>query len=206
LSDARKASIMSLPFPRSQKEVQQVMGTANMFLRFTPGYATLAKDITDMSSKTFNWDESTWTVNHRHAFERFKLAVSNSLTLLYPNYDLNWILRTDASMTGCGVVLYQEYVAPGGIIEEQVIAIWSHKFSGAATRWPTIIEQEAYAIFFGVKKLEYLLMCKSFVVDTDYRNLVWMETSLVAKIIRWRIYLQASDMSIKHIKGTDNED
>jgi hypothetical protein len=54
LSDARKASIMSLPFPRSQKEVQQVMGTANMFLRFTPEYATLAKDITDMSSKNFN--------------------------------------------------------------------------------------------------------------------------------------------------------
>jgi hypothetical protein len=101
------------------------------------------------------------------------------------------------------VVLYQEYVAPGGIIQDQVIAVLSHIFSGAATRWPTI-EQEAYAIFFGVKKLEYLLMCKSFVVETDHRNLVWMETSLVAKIIRWRIYLQAFDMSIKHIKGTDN--
>ena len=47
-------------------------------------------------------------------------------------------------------------------------------------------------------------MCKSFVVETDHRNLVWMETSLVAKIIRWRIYLQAFDMTIKHIKGTDN--
>ncbi len=92
---------------------------------------------------------------------------------------------------------------PGGIIQEQVIAVLSHKFSGAATRWPTI-EQEAYAIFFGVKKIEYLLMCKSFVVETDHRNLVWMETSLVSKIIRWRIYLQAFDMTIKHIKGTDN--
>jgi hypothetical protein len=95
------------------------------------------------------------------------------------------------------------YIVPGGIIQEQVIAVLSHKFSGAATRWPTI-EQEAYAIFFGVKKIEYLLMCKSFVVETDHRNLVWMETSLVSKIIRWRIYLQAFDMTIKHIKGTDN--
>lgn len=97
--------------------------------------------------------------------------MANSLTLHYPDYDLNWILRTDASVTGCGVILYQEYVAPGGIIQEQVIAILSHKFSGPATRSPTI-EQEAYAIFFGVKKLEYLLMCKSFVVETDHRNLV----------------------------------
>ncbi len=75
---------------------------------------------------------------------------------------------------------------------------------GSAIRWPTTIEQEAYSIFFGVKKLVYLLMCKSFVVETDHRNLVWMETSLVSKIIRWQIYLQAFNMFIKHIKGTDN--
>ena len=31
LSKARKDSVTSLPFPRNQKEVQQVMGTANMF-------------------------------------------------------------------------------------------------------------------------------------------------------------------------------
>jgi hypothetical protein len=78
-------------------------------------------------------------------------------------------MRTDASMDGCGVVLYQEYVAPDGILQEQVISVLSHKFSGAATRWPTI-EQEAFAIYFGVRKLEYLLMCKAFVVETDHRN------------------------------------
>ncbi len=44
----------------------------------------------------------------------------------------------------------------GGIVQEQVVL--SHKFSGATTRWPNI-EKEAYAIFFGVKKLEYLLIC-----------------------------------------------
>jgi hypothetical protein len=183
LSKTRKDSVTSLPFPRNQKEVQQVMGTANMFLRFTPNYSTIAKDITDMSAKAFNWDEATWTVDHRASYDRFKEAISNALTLYYPDYNLNWILRTDASLTGCGVILYQEYVAPDGILQEQVIAILSHKFSGPATRWPTI-EQEAFAIYFGLRKLEYLLMCKSFVVETDHRNLVWMETSLVAKIIR----------------------
>jgi hypothetical protein len=39
LSDARKESIVNLPFSRNQKEVQQVMGTANMFLLFTPNYS-----------------------------------------------------------------------------------------------------------------------------------------------------------------------
>lgn len=171
LSKARQDSVTSLPFPRNQKEVQQVMGTANMFLRFTPNYSTIAKDITDMSAKAFNWDETTWIVDHRASYERFKEGIAASLTLFYPDYNLNWILCTDASLTGCGVILYQEYVASDGILQEQVIAILSHKFSGPATRWPTI-EQEAFAIYFGVRKLEYLLMCKSFVVETDHRNLV----------------------------------
>lgn len=91
---------MSLPFSMNQREVQQVMGTTNMFLQFTPDYASIAKDITDMSYKTFNWDGSTWNVDHRSTFDRrFKQAVSNSLTLHYPNYDVDWILRTNASIT-----------------------------------------------------------------------------------------------------------
>lgn len=174
-----------------------------MFLRFIPNYSAVAMNITDMSSKTFNWDETTWIVNHRAAFDRFKDAIQASLTLFYPDYGLNWILRTDASLTGCGVILYQEYVAPDGILQEQVYTT-SVNFSGPATRWPTI-EQEVFAIYFGVRKLKYLLMCNVFVLETDHRNLVWMGTSLVAKIIRWRIYLQGLfNMTIRHIKGKDN--
>ncbi len=143
-------------------------------------------------------------MDHRpSSYQRFKEAIAASLTLFYPDFNLNWILRTDASLTGCGVILYQENVASDGILQEQVIAILFHKFSGPATRWSTI-EQEAFATYFGVRKLEYLLMYKSFVVETDHRNLVWMETSLVAKIIQWRIYLQGFNMTIRHIKGKDN--
>lgn len=48
--------------------------------------------------------KSTWLVDHTSyvsmsAFNRFKQAVANSLTLHYPDYELNWILRTDASVT-----------------------------------------------------------------------------------------------------------
>lgn len=50
------------------------------------------------------------------------------------------------------------------VCQEQVIAILSHKFCGPAARWRTI-EQVAFEIYFGVKKLEYLLKCKSFVVE-----------------------------------------
>ncbi len=84
------------------------------------------------------------------------------------------------------------------------IAIVSQKFSEQATRWDTI-EQEAYGIYFGVKSFEYLLRPKFFIIETDHRNLVWMETSQVAKIIRWRIFLQNLDFMIRHISGPANK-
>ena len=70
-------------------------------------------------------------------------------------------------------------------------------------KWATI-EQEAYAIFFGVHKLAYYLRGKHFIIETDHRNLQWMESSEVPKIIRWRVYLQSFDFKIKHISGKAN--
>jgi hypothetical protein len=85
----------------------------------------------------------------------------------------------------------------------QPIAFISHKFSAQATRWSTI-EQEAFGIFYAVQKLAYYLMGKDFVIETDHNNLLWMEQSKVAKIIRWRLYLQTFRFKIKHIAGEKN--
>ncbi len=78
------------------------------------------------------------------------MLIAASLTLFYLKYNLHWILRRNVSLTDCGVILYQEYVAFDDILQEKFIAILSLKFSGTATRWPTI-EQEAFAIYFGVR-------------------------------------------------------
>jgi hypothetical protein len=97
LSAARRESIPQLPFPRNRREVQSVMGVASMFLKFTPNYSLLAAPLTDMTSKNFSWDESSWTADYRASFEQFKAALQESLTLHYPDYSLDWIIRGDAS-------------------------------------------------------------------------------------------------------------
>lgn len=46
---------------------------------------------------------------------------------------------------------------------------------------------------------------KTWITETGHRNLVWMGTSLVAKIIRWQIYLlEGFNTTIRHIKSKDN--
>jgi len=101
-----------------------------------------------------------------------------------------------------GAVLLQEILVDSQQTL-QPIAFISHKFSAQATRWSTI-EQEAFGIFYAVQKLAYYLMGKEFVIETDHNNLLWMERSKVAKIIRWRLYLQSFRFKIRHIAGKKN--
>jgi hypothetical protein len=100
-------------------------------------------------------------------------------------------------------VLMQIKLVPGRPDEYQVIAVCSQKYSEQAMKWTTI-EKEAYAIFFAVRKFSYYLIGKYFIIETDHNNLRWMEASIVAKVVRWRIYLQDFHFDVFHISGTKN--
>ncbi len=85
----------------------------------------------------------------------------------------------------------------------QPIVYVSHKFSEPATRW-SVIERECYGCYWSVYSTQYYLRCKEFVLQTDHRNLVWMESSEVPKIIRWCIFLQSFTFQVEHIPGAYN--
>ena len=86
---------------------------------------------------------------------------------------------------------------------EEVIALASKKFSEQAQKWSTI-EQEGYGMYYGVYKFSYYLRGKPFVLETDHKNLRWIEASEVPKIVRWRIYMQSFVFQIKDIPGSKN--
>jgi hypothetical protein len=206
LTDDRKQAIMEIPFPATGnkcKKVRSLLGCGVMFTPFVANYSELVANLTDMTKASFNWDETTWKHNYRQQFLNFKEGLLKACAVFYPDYSLQWILRTDASEYGIGAVLIQVSVKSDGINELQPIAFYSKKFSEQALKWPTI-EQEGYAIFAAVRRFSYYLIGKDFIIETDHNNLRWMEASEVAKIVRWRIYLQGFTFLIRHIKGTLN--
>jgi hypothetical protein len=156
-----------------------------------------------MTKKTFNWNENTWKHDYRAEYKAFIKGLQDACELFYPDYTLEWILRTDASELGVGAVLLQKFIKEDKTEVLQPIAFVAKKFSDAAKNWSTI-EQEGYGIFYAVKCLAYYLIGKEFVVETDHNNLVWMEASEVAKIVRWRIFLQSFNFKLRHIAGKLN--
>lgn len=203
LSDSRKSAISALVFPSTQKQMQSFLGAANFFHTHIPNYASWASSLYECTVSGFNWDPTTWAKDYKALFDLFKTSIQESVTLHFPDYSLPWILRSDASDHAVGAVLFQEYTDSTGTIIHQAIAFVSHKFSGAAKNWDTF-KQEAYALYFGVSKLSYYLRGKEFLLETDHRNLLWIESSHVPIVVRWRVLLQSFTFTIKHIPGKDN--
>ena len=204
LSQSRKDAISSMLFPTTQKQMQSFLGAANFFHTHIPNYATWASALYECTTNSFNWDPTAWTKDYKGLFKNFQTAIQNSVTLHFPDYALPWVLRVDASDYAVGAVLFQEYTNQDSILVHQPIAFISHKFSGAAINWDTF-KQEAYALYFGVSQLSYYLRGKEFILETDHRNLLWIENSQVPIIVRWRVLLQSYIFNVKHIPGKQNK-
>lgn len=203
LSDTRKAAISSMIFPTTQKQMQSFLGAANFFHTHIPNFASWASALYECTVSGFNWDPSTWKTDYKNLFDLFKEAITKSVTLHFPDYTLPWVIRSDSSDHAVGAVLFQEFTDSHGAIIHQPIAFASHKYSGAAINWDTF-KQEAYALYFSVMQFGYYLRGKPFLLETDHRNLVWIESSQVPIVIRWRVLLQSYIFEVKHIPGKEN--
>ena len=83
------------------------------------------------------------------------------------------------------------------------IGFASQKFSNIASRWDAF-KKEAYAAYYGVSHFAYYLRGKPFLLETDHRNLLWIEKSDVPIVVRWRVFLQSFVMFIRHVSGAKN--
>ncbi|GKT30612.1 hypothetical protein ADUPG1_005568 [Aduncisulcus paluster] len=109
------------------------------------------------------------------------------------------ILRTDASSYGLGGMLVM--VKDG---KELPINFFAKKFSKQEQNWTTI-EQEAFAVIYGLRKNRQFCLGRHFRIETDHRNLTFVLKSESAKLMRWRLELAEYTFEIAHVSGVDNK-
>jgi len=210
LEDSRSAAIDAIPFPNPESSVKvkltamrSFLGQTRIFQPHVADYTAYAAPLEQMTSVNFDWDPSTWKVDYEATFQAFKDVLKTAMKLFMPDFDKEWILRTDASATGYGGVLYQVGITPEGKRVYEPITFISRKFSDPATRWDTF-SQECFGIFACVKECAHLLRGKPFIIETDHANLKWMETSEVPKIVRQHLYLRTFTCWVRHVQGKSN--
>ena len=200
LSDTRKTAISAMEFPKNTKQMQSFLGAALFFHHHIPNYSEWTARLYEMTHENFVWKPGEWTFDYEGEFNKFKKVLMDATLLYFPDYSLPWIIRCDASDHAVGSVLYQE--KPDGV--HQPIAFSSKRFSAPAKNWDTY-KREAYAIYHAVSSFSYYLRGKDFIVESDHKNLQWIESSQSPIVVRWRTLLQSYDFLVRHIPGKENK-
>ena len=144
-----------------------------------------------------------WSPELEESFSRLKTALCTHPVLHLPDFSKPFILQTDASASGLGAALLQQFSES----HPRPIANWSRKLKPAKIKYATI-ERELLAIVEGVRKFSIYLYGSTFILETDHMPLQYLRqygpSCKNGRLMRWSLFLQDYSFNIHYIKGETN--
>jgi len=110
----------------------------------------------------------TWNSQHQQAFDALYQALTSSPLLDYPTHHDHFVLTTDASDVGIGVILSTDR---GTVVEYA-----SRTLNSAEKKYSTT-EKECLAIVWAVRKFRHYLLGAPFTLETDHKPFEWLESA-----------------------------
>ena len=199
--ESKTEKILQVSTPTTKKQVRSLLGLLSFYRRYIPGFASVAAPLTDLTKESGRSCRSIhWTPDCASALQEIQDILSRKPVLLLPRLDLPFVLQTDASSTGLGAVLLQEF-------EDSLhpVCFASRKLLDREKRYSTI-ERECLAIVWAVHKFVRFLWGVRFVLQTDHRPLTYLRTSNFknSRIMRWALSLQEFSFEVLPISGQAN--
>jgi len=121
--------------------------------------------------------------------------------LRLPDFDKEFVLRTDACNDGIGAILFQE----DSEIKHPV-AFASRKLLTRESHYSTT-EKECLAIVWAVQKFQNFLYGKLFILETDHQPLLYLGKAQYGqngRLMKWALILQQYQFTVRAIKGSEN--
>ena len=188
--------------PTNAKKLKAFLGLTGYYRQFVKGYSNIAGCLTDLTRDDVKW---TWEEQHQKAFETLRDALVSDLVMCYPNFDIPFTVKTDASLTAIGFILSQRVDG-----KEKVISYGSKKLSRQQQRWSTY-DREFFALISGIRANAHYLRHAKFFVITDHRPLLaWKKVDQkkdpTGRRTRWAIELDNYDFELQYKKGSIHSD
>ena len=161
--------VANFPRPEKQRELKSFLGLVNYFHAHIRDHSSVSAPLNKLVHDYQPSVKVKWNPEANTAFENLRDMIDNCPTLFFLDPNASIYLHTDASEFGLGAYLFQIVIENGVEIEKPVEFI-SKAFSPVQLRW-SIPEKEAYAIFYSVRKLDYLLRDVHFVLRTYHKTL-----------------------------------
>ena len=195
---AKTEAIKAMHQPVNPKQVRTFLGLVGYYRKFIKNFAKIAKPLTVLTCMDVKFE---WKETHRCAFMKLKDAIIQAPILRYPDTTKPYIVYMDASNDTCGAQLSQMH-------EEAKfpVAFLSHMFTDTQQRWSTP-EQEAYGIYFAIKKWNYYLQGADVIVRNDHKPLAQFLNGKNenTKINRWGLELTSYNITFEWISRAKNK-
>ncbi|XP_043202462.1 uncharacterized protein K02A2.6-like [Amphibalanus amphitrite] len=156
-------AVLDMPDPKDVKALRSILGSITYYQRLLPNLSTLLAPLYRLLQKGVPWE---WSSECRHALTQVRqlLAGDTVLKRYEPEAPLKPV--TDSSEVGVGAVLTQ----PDGEGLERPIMYASRTLTGTERKYP-MVEKEALAVSFAVKRFGQFLYGRRWTLVTDNRAL-----------------------------------
>ena len=194
-------AVKNFPVPTTLKELRQFLGLTSHYRRFVKGYSSLAQPLYALTRKDAPYH---WTAECESAFNHLKCCLITAPVFVYPDFDRDFVLETDASILGLGAILSQ--VQDDDRLHP--LAYASRSLSKSEKNYP-VTELETLAVVWGVTHFRYYLYGHGVTVYTDHAAVkaVLGTPNLTGKHARWWSKVHGSGigrLEIVHRAGREN--
>ena len=151
--------------------------------RIIRDFAQIVEPLTNLTKKGLP-DTVKWSVAAETAFQKLKTTLTSSTVMWNPDPNLTFLVRTDASDVGIGAVFSQR-----DLLQNYAV-----------------VEKECLVIKIGVQAFSVYLFGKPFIIQTDHRELQWLQQFKEgnSRLMRWSLALQSYQFTVEHRKRQDD--
>jgi hypothetical protein len=184
--------ILKWPTPQNITQLRGFLGLTGYYRRFVKQYANICRPLHEALKK----NAFTWSEYQQQVFQALKEAMTTPPVLGLPNFELPFVLETDACATGLGAVLMQN---------GKPLAYFS-KSLAPKTASLSVYEKEALAILEALKKWRHYFLGNKLTIRTDQKSLKYLASQRLLEGIQHKLMMKLLefDYTIEYKKGSQN--
>ncbi|KAG0420206.1 Retrovirus-related Pol polyprotein from transposon, partial [Dictyocoela roeselum] len=176
----------------TRKKLERFLGFVNWFRPYVRNLSTKTASLYDKLKKEPK--RIILTEIDRKTMKGIIEEIQQRPLLGYPNLNVPFTLKCDASDRGIGSVLEQN---------GRVIGYFSKKYTKCEENY-TVIEKEVLSILRSVQHFRQIIFNTKIIIMTDNANIIF-QGDITKRINRWKLILEEYDYELLHIKGELNK-